>query len=111
MSNKRSVLFYTPQQRDAAIRADLYEYLRNNHDSHFTVEGDSPRMLDNHSISIRQGYSGYYDFATGEHGNGIDFLSKYFDYTIPEAVASLSDSVYTPIISKKKTMVLQAVPD
>ena len=48
--------------------------------------------MDNHSISIRKGYNGYKDFATGETGNSIDFLKNYMGYTFVEAVQALSDT-------------------
>lgn len=48
------------------------------------------RYSDNNSISIKQGYTGFYDFETGEKGNSVDFLTRHLGYTITEAVAQLT---------------------
>lgn len=56
----------------------------------FAKEGDSLRPKANHSLSIRKGYCGYKDFATGETGNSIDFLTTYLGYSFRDAVAALN---------------------
>ena len=81
--------FFTREQLKLARMADLYEYLCKNHPDIIIIQGDSIRIRDNHSISIKRGYSGYTDFATGEKGNSIDFLAKYMGYSITEAVHAL----------------------
>lgn len=81
--------FFTKEQEKEARKADLYSYLMKYHTSDFKKEGNSIRLFSNHSVSIRKGYSGYYDFSTGEKGNSIDFLVGYMGYTIPEAVLAL----------------------
>lgn len=80
------------EQTASARHADLYTFLMKHHSSNFKTEGDSIRPVDNHSISIRKGYNGYKDFATGETGNSIDFLKNYMGYTFVEAVQALSDT-------------------
>ena len=80
---------YTHDQMRVARRANLYNYLTTYHSSQFRREGRSIRPKDNGSISIRQGYSGYMDFASGETGNGVDYLVRYLGYSVPDAVAAL----------------------
>lgn len=77
------------EQIRAARRANLHDYLLRNHPREVRIEGDSLRLADNHSVSIKQGYSGYMDFATGETGNAIECLLNYFDYEFTEAVTAL----------------------
>ena len=42
-------------------------------------------------ISIKRGYSGYTDFATGETGNAIDCLTRHLDYDFQGTVAALCE--------------------
>ena len=51
-----------------ARRANLYDYLLDCHPNQVVREGDSLRLLSNHSVSIKTGYSGYTDFATRDTG-------------------------------------------
>ena len=60
-----------------AIRADLSNYLITHHPEAFTLEYGSLRMKGNHSLSIKLGFPGYYDFGTGEGGNSLQFLVNY----------------------------------
>lgn len=46
-------------------------------------------MQTNNSISIKDGYTGYYDFSTGDKGNSVDFLTKYLGYDVDKAVFAL----------------------
>lgn len=78
------------EQIQAARRADLYAFLVRHHDPDFTHEGDSIRPKNNHSISIRRGYSGYKDFSTGETGNSVEFLTRHMGYGFVHAVQSLA---------------------
>lgn len=73
-----------------ARQADLYAFLVKYHNICFTREGDSIRLKGNHSISIRRGYCGYKDFATGETGNSLDFLTKHMGYSLVGAVQALT---------------------
>lgn len=77
------------EQIKAARHADLYAFLIKNHTCSFTCEGDSIRPKNNHSISIKRGYSGYKDFSNGETGNSIEFLVNHMGYTFVSAVQSL----------------------
>ena len=88
---------YTSDQMKAARKADLYDYLIKNHSNLIKLEGTSIHPANNRSISIRRGYCGYTDFATGETGNSVDFLVKYLGYTITDAVLALcSNTSYVP---------------
>ncbi|MCD7737576.1 MAG: DUF3991 and toprim domain-containing protein [Lachnospiraceae bacterium] len=82
---------FTKEQLHAARQANLYEYLMLYHPGQFQREGKSIRPVDNHSLSIKQGYKGFQDFATMEHGNSVDFLVNYMGYSITEAVIALSE--------------------
>lgn len=80
----------TKQQIQDARKADLYDYLMRHHSDAITKEGHSIRLRDNHSVSIKVGYSGYMDFSTGEHGNAVDFLTRHMGYTFVRAVQALA---------------------
>lgn len=74
----------------SARTADLYAFLLANHGVLFRRCGNSIYLKAKDSIYIKSGFYGYRDFATGETGNGIDFLRKYLRYTFQEAVLALS---------------------
>lgn len=79
----------TKAQIQAARKADLYHFLLRHHPNDVLREGESIRLCCDHSVSIKEGYCGYMDFATGETGNAIDCLVHYFNYTLPDAVNAL----------------------
>ena len=84
-------------QIQAARHVDLYNFLLRYHPGDVRREGDSLRLKSNHSISVKRGYNGYKDFATGETGNSVTFLTEYLGYKLPEAVAALlGESVTVP---------------
>ena len=74
---------------EKARKADLHAFLLSEHPSLFIREGRSIRMRSNMSISIKEGFHGYRDFATGEHGNSITFLTEHLGYNFQDAVAAL----------------------
>ena len=80
---------FSNEQLLMARKADLYDYLLTHHADDFVMEGRSIRMLDNHSISIREGQTGYRDFATDESGNSVDFLVRYMGYELDDAIFAL----------------------
>ncbi len=86
---------FSKTQMQKSRKADLFQFLTVNHPDSFTREGIGERQClrkrDNHSISIKYGYSGYTDFGTGETGNSVDFLVRHMGYTLPEAVLALSE--------------------
>lgn len=80
---------FTEEQKKSARKSNLYDYLLYNHNDLFTKEGKSIRFNNDTSIVIKENYSGYINFATGETGNSIDFLVNYLDYTVNDAILSL----------------------
>ncbi len=80
----------TKEQVLLARRAELSGYLLRAHPASVRNVGSSLCLRDNRSLYIRKGFPGYHDFATGEHGNSIDFLVRHMGYTFPEAVTALS---------------------
>ena len=93
----------TDEEIKTARKSDLYNFLIENYEDQFDRITNSLRPKFNHSISIKMGYSGYYDFATGEKGNSIDFLTKYMDYSFSEAVNALNgESVVITMPMAKK---------
>ena len=93
-----------------ARHADLYAFLMKYHNSNFKTEGDSIRPKDNHSISIKKGYNGFKDFATGETGNSIEFLTSHMGYTFVEAVQALSNVSATIYSMNIQQNGIKAVP-
>ena len=96
---------YTKEQIKSARKADLYAYLLSKHSSLFKKEGDSLRLKNNHSISIKRGYSGYKDFETEETGNSVEFLVNYLGYDFVRAVLALcgnNSSIIEKIIPEKE---------
>lgn len=85
--------YFTKNQLRQARQTNLYEFLMKYHFSDFFREGKSIHLKNNRSISIKQGYCGYMDFATEEKGNSIDFLTKYMGYQLDEAVFALCQNV------------------
>lgn len=81
--------YFSNDQMKHARKANLYDYLLQNHRTQVIREGKSIRLIGNRSVSIKCGYSGYMDFATGDKGNSVDFLIKYMGYALDEAVFSL----------------------
>lgn len=73
----------------AARRADLYGFLMRHHYHEVEPQGDSLRLRCNHSVSIKEGYSGYTDWSTADTGNSVDCLVNFLEYDFPEAVAAL----------------------
>ena len=98
------------EQIKAARHTDLYAFLVKYHNSNFTNEGDSIRPKDNHSLSIKRGYCGYKDFANGETGNSIEFLTNHMGYTFIEAVQALTYGSATDYSTDRQTSGIKTVP-
>lgn len=98
------------EQIKAARYADLYAFLIKYHNHNFTHEGDSIRPKDNHSLSIRQGYCGYKDFASGETGNSIEFLTNHMGYTFVGAVQALTGDYEADHSINRQTDGIKSVP-
>lgn len=105
-------MHYVKEDIEKARHTNLYNYLYQNHLSSFTVEGGSLRLRKNHSISIAPNYVGFYDFATRESGDAIQFLMDYMGYTFQEAVGSLlkADNIVLSSIERKKEVSILEEP-
>ena len=105
-------MHYVKEDIEKAKHTNLYNYLYQNHLGSFTIEGGSLRLKKNHSISIAPDYVGFYDFATRESGDGIQFLMDYMGYTFQEAVGSLlkADNIVLSSIDRKKDISMPEEP-
>lgn len=83
--------YVTKEEIQKAKTVNLYEFLIKNHSDKIKREGRSLKLRDDHSVSVKENYSGYYDFATARGGNAIDCLINYFNYTFVEAVQALCE--------------------
>lgn len=88
MNNQRSTV--TRDEIRRARGAPLYEFLVSNHMGLFRQCGSSLYMIDHDGIYIKQGFSGYNDFSSNEHGNPIDFLMSHLGYSFTDAVKALN---------------------
>lgn len=87
---------YTKEQRAAANRTDLYEFLISHHPDQFKKEGMRYlRFKNDHSVIIGKGFSGFKDCATDQGGNNIDFLMQYLGYDLVGAIVALSGGDYS----------------
>ncbi len=69
----------------------LYDFLLSRHPDQVVKEGDSLRLQDNHSVSIKRGYCGYTDFSDGTTGNAVDCLVNFLCYEFQDAVFALCE--------------------
>ncbi len=72
-----------------ARTVNLYDFLLYRHPGQVEQEGDSLRLLSNHSVSIKRGYCGFMDFSDGTTGNSVDALVRFLGYGFTDAVAAL----------------------
>ena len=86
-----------PKLKKAARTADLNTFLRTHHPHDIKITGDSIKLKNNNSVTLKRGYSGWQDWSTEKTGNSIDFLMNYLDYDFQEAVIALTSN--TPIIT------------
>lgn len=88
-------LQYTKEQRTAALKIDLYEFLLKYHYELFKKDGQRYlKYKNNPSIIIGKGKNGYKDCATSESGNNIEFLVNYLNYDIPNAIYALTNGEF-----------------
>ena len=92
----------SPEAIRSARRAPLYDYLLSRHPADVRRKGNSLRLRSNHSLSIKCGYSGYTDFATGETGNAIECLTRHLDYDFRGAVAALCEYMGIPTAANEQ---------
>ena len=102
---------FTTEQMQRARKTDLHEYLMRYHADSFKIDGVSIHPRDNGSLSIKRGYSGYMDFATGDKGNSVDFLVKYMNYELDQAVFALcGESATVPTVQKTEAPKIENLP-
>ena len=90
MSHDNRISRVTRDQIRAARTADLCRYLESCHPALFKRTGHSLYMKEKDSVYIKDGIPGYMDFASGRHGNSVDFLMEYLHYGFVDAVLALS---------------------
>lgn len=103
---------FTREQLQQARVTDLYDFLMFYHSSDFRIDGNSIHPVANKSISIKQGYCGYIDFATDEKGNSVDFLTRHMGYQLDEAVFALcgEGAVVTTGLSDRQEPTIEKLP-
>lgn len=92
MDHDNRISRVTRDQIHTARTADLCGYLEVCHPALFKRTGHSLYMKEKDSVYIKDGFPGYMDFASGRHGNSIDFLMEYLHYGFVDAVLALSDA-------------------
>lgn len=104
-----------------ARRVNLYDFLLHRHHNDVKKEGNSLRLRDNNSVSVKAGYSGFTDFATNATGNPIKCLENYFGYEFKDAVVALCEFAgmsmaeitgqETPTVAQGAVVIHQATPE
>ena len=92
----------TPEEILAARRAPLGDFLVNRYPMEFKLIGKNVINRNNPSYSVPLGISGYHDFKTGSHGNPIDYLMRYKEYTFTTAVRELNGFLEETACSSNK---------
>lgn len=80
---------FTSEQENIARRSELYDYLKTHHSDEIKCSGKTIVLLAQKSVKVKQGRYGYVDYKTGENGNSVDYLMKYFGYSFEGAVKTL----------------------
>ena len=109
---KSQTYFVSREEIRKARVADLYSYLLKRHEEQFKREGQCLSMRTRKSLYIKRGIPGYNDFASGEHGNSVDYLVRYLHYSFIEAVIALNSpegidvTVPFPVLPAKESEAL-----
>ena len=82
-------MYVTKEQIRQARKANLADYLLMEYPADVRIVGSSLCLKKNTSLYVKKSVSGYHDFATGEHGNSIDFLTRHLNYSFMDAVSTL----------------------
>ena len=85
------------EQVAMAQAVSVYDLARTRLADAFTHEGSSLRLKSDHAVFISAGRDKYFDNASGQPGNAIDLLTRYFGYSFVDAVELLCDFSGTPI--------------
>ena len=82
-------MYVTKEQIRQARRVNLADYLLREYPADVKIVGNSLYLRKNPSLYVKKSVPGYHDFATGEHGNSIDFLTRYLNCSFTDAVTTL----------------------
>ena len=82
-------MYVTKEQIRQARKTNLADYLLMECPADVRIVGSSLCLRQNTSLYVKKSVPGYHDFATGEHGNSIDFLTRYLNYSFMDAVRAL----------------------
>ena len=89
---------FTKEQSALARNADLSAFLLRTDPGHYVKEGKTLRLIDptrpkrhqGTSICIKMGTNWWHDFATGETGNSVSYLTEKMGYGLVDAILALS---------------------
>ena len=82
-------MYVTKEQIRQARRVNLADYLLREYPADVKIVGSSLCLKKNPSLYVKMSIPGYHDFATGEHGNSIDFLTRHLNCSFTDAVNAL----------------------
>lgn len=82
-------MYVTKEQIRQARKTNLADYLLMECPADVRIVGSSLCLRQNTSLYVKKSVPGYHDFATGEHGNSIDFLTRHLNYSFMDAVRAL----------------------
>lgn len=99
----------TNEEKRAARVANLYSFLCTYHERDIIHEGNAIRLKKHRTIYIKRDHSGYTDYSVADgHGNGIDLLCSYLQYTFIGAVEALC--CFEGIPSDRKATLVSGTP-
>ena len=84
-------MFINKETVSKAREVDLHGFLLSKYPDLFKKTSNNLYLKGNSSLVIHVGARTYHDFATGEAGNGIDFLMNHLNYSFQEAVLALTE--------------------
>lgn len=82
-------MYVTKEQIRRARKVNLADYLLQEYPADVKIVGGSLCLRKNTSLYVKKSVPGYHDFATGEHGNSVDFLTRYLNFSFIDAVNAL----------------------
>ena len=82
-------MYVTKEQIRQARKVNLADYLLQAYPADVKIVGSSLYLRKNPSLYVKKSIPGYHDFATGEHGNSIDFLTRHLNCSFTDAVITL----------------------
>jgi len=95
-------VYVTKEQIRQARRVNLADFLLKEYPTAVKNVGSSLCLRENPSLSVKKSVPGYFDFATGEHGNSVDFLTRHLGFSFTDAVSTLSQFEWAPCWGRRK---------